>query len=716
MILDFAHPHFAEPHWLWLAVLGPLATLVLLAWSAYARRKQIAQFISRDSLATPHGDALDAGAGPIEAGRGLAQRPPQSLAATTIEGVPHPQLPSSHSPRRRFCKNILLLLAIIGMGIALARPQWGEQAELAYVLGDDILFLLDCSRSMLAADVRPSRLQRAKLAILDCVQQHGRGRVGLVAFAGQAFLQCPLTFDYDAFGDALMAIDDNTIPVLGTDMGQALDEGFFAMEKNDRRKIMVLLTDGEDLEKTGINTAQQLASQGVVVFTVGVGTASGSAIQITTPQGITGLLRDQKGGLVQSRLDEATLRAIAETTHGRYQPLGTLGEGMRMVRQAIENTSDLQNVRPQRKLGVDRFHFPVAFVVILLVLESLVGTRTKKAKTMHLDNAKIQSGEKPPTSKTSHHGPTGKPVFSLVCQPSMTALAVATLVLSPSVWSATDEPADTLSPRALYNEGTRLLKEGNLPEADAALISAAARQLPAIQEPALYNLGHVRFQQGKKALKDGPDFNAIRNREAGVSVQTQKLIQDADVAMAAQRIETIVSLYRQGRVARKQLRLVSEQVKTALELYRTVLLRWDRASGDFKSAYELSNADRDAQWNAGFVDRQIAELVEQIRRMEQSMQSLKGQQQQLQQRMNDMKKLLPKEEQNGDEEDEEEEDQGKQPKPGEQEKPGREGREKLMTREEAARLLESFKLDSNRKLPMGMERSGNIRDRQGRTW
>ena len=102
---------------------------------------------------------------------------------------------------------------------------------------------------MLATDVAPSRLQRAKLAILDYVQRHGRGRVGLVAFAGQAFLQCPLTFDYGAFQDALMAIDDKTIPVPGTDIGRALDEGFRAMDKGERQKVLVLLTDGEDLER-----------------------------------------------------------------------------------------------------------------------------------------------------------------------------------------------------------------------------------------------------------------------------------------------------------------------------------------------------------------------------------------------------------------------------------------------------------------------------------
>jgi len=110
-------------------------------------------------------------------------------------------------------------LAVAGVGLALARPQWGETTEISRALGEDTLFILDCSRSMLASDVQPNRLTRAQYSILDFVQRHGRGRVGLVAFAGQAFLQCPLTFDYDAFRDALLAVDAKSMPVPGTDIG-----------------------------------------------------------------------------------------------------------------------------------------------------------------------------------------------------------------------------------------------------------------------------------------------------------------------------------------------------------------------------------------------------------------------------------------------------------------------------------------------------------------
>jgi Ca-activated chloride channel family protein len=336
--MNWSHPHFAEPRWLWLALLGPLLLIALQRYSAWARKRQLAQIAAPDFVA---------------------------------------DLTRSHSPARRVIKNALLILAVAGIGLALARPQWGEQAEASHLLGQDTVFILDCSRSMLANDVAPSRLARAKLAILDYVQRYGHGRVGLVAFAGQAFLQCPLTFDYGAFQDALAIIDDKTIPVLGTDIGRALDEGFRAMDKSERQKLLVLLTDGEDLEKGGIKVAETLAKQGVVVFTVGVGTPAGSEIQLVNEQGRPELVHDNKGEVVQSHLDEPTLRQIARLTHGAYYPLGPVGEGLAKVRLDVENLDMNSGSAPGRKLGVDRFHLPVAIALALLVLESLIGTRRR---------------------------------------------------------------------------------------------------------------------------------------------------------------------------------------------------------------------------------------------------------------------------------------------------------------------------------------------------
>jgi Ca-activated chloride channel family protein len=335
-MMDFSQPHFESPGWLWLAALAPL----LLAWlhwrAAGKRRQQLAR------IASP--------------------RFVESLAA-------------SHSPARRRFKEFLLLLAFALAGIALARPQWGELESTSQFLGEDVMFVLDGSYSMLSTDVRPDRLERAKLAISDFVRHHGRGRVGLVAFAGSAFLQCPLTLDYDAFQNALDAVDERTIPIPGTDIGGALLEASKAMEKDSRHKLVVLLTDGEDLENGGVAEAHRLATNGVVVFTVGVGTPAGSEIKMRNSAGQMVLVRDAKGEVVHSHLDEKTLMAIAQATGGGYYPLGPLGEGLVRVRSAVETLDRSAELKNARSRGIDRYYIPVGLVLVLLVGESLMGTR-----------------------------------------------------------------------------------------------------------------------------------------------------------------------------------------------------------------------------------------------------------------------------------------------------------------------------------------------------
>jgi Ca-activated chloride channel family protein len=339
--MDLANPHFAEPIWLWLAFLGPVAVFALQRYAAFARRKQMARIAAPEFLT---------------------------------------ELTRSHSPGRRLCKELMLVAVVFDIGLALARPQWGVQrADRTQLTGDDVVFVLDCSSSMMASDVSPNRLHRAKLAIMDFVGKHAGGRVGLVAFAGQAFLQCPLTPDHDAFRDALMAMDDKTIPVSGTDVGRALDEAFLAMDKEDQEKLIVLITDGEDLEKSGVKKAELLAKQGVVVYTIGVGTPAGGLIQTLNEQGQPTLLRDSKGEAVRSQLDETTLRAIAAATRGEYRPLGPLGEGLARLRNAIDRRQMTAAGGAGAVTGVDRFHLFIAAALSLVVIESLCGTRRKTA-------------------------------------------------------------------------------------------------------------------------------------------------------------------------------------------------------------------------------------------------------------------------------------------------------------------------------------------------
>jgi Mg-chelatase subunit ChlD len=640
--MDFTNPHFAEPRWLWLAWMAPGLLLLLLPYAARARRRQMAAFAAPDL---------------------------------------HESLLRSHSARRRVVKNLLVILIMAGLGLALARPQWGEQEEVTQALGEDVLFVLDGSRSMMAADVRPNRLTRAKLAILDFVQRFGRGRIGLVVFAGQAFLQCPLTFDYDAFGEALMAVDDQTIPVPGTDIGRALDEAFLAMEKDRRRKSMVLVTDGEDLEKLGIKKARALAEKGVVVYAIGVGTPAGAPLLVGNAQGVLEPVRHASGQPVESRLDEATLRAIAEATHGLYEPLGALGEGMTKVRQSVDSAAFLPGASPRRKLGVDRFHVPLAVVTVLLVVESLLGTRRRGRAVL--------------------------PLLLLFLSAGVPSASAAELAVKPPV-----------TPRDFYNDGTQKLRQGKWREAEQALQTAVGTQNERVQAPALYNLGHVRFQQGLEALKEGPKPEAMQAAGRSALVQADTALQQMDATFMSIEENAILAAYLQGRGARRQLKAAMTAVKKAMDLYGGVLLRWQRASGDFKSAFELNPADTDAKSNAEIVDRAIAELVERVNELEMMMQMMGKKRDDLGQKMKELKGRLPKGKQpDGEDEDEEEgEAPPNQPQEEQKESPTKPGREMQMSREEALRLLEALQLEGRRKLPMGFDQTGNPQDRKGREW
>jgi hypothetical protein len=263
-----------------------------------------------------------------------------------------------------------------------------------------------------------------------------------------------LTFDYGAFEDALRALDDRAIVVPGTDIGRALDEAFHAMEKIDRRKVVVLLTDGEDLEKSGVTVAESLADKGVVAFTVGVGTEAGAEIQVMNEQGQPELVRDTKGETVRSRLDETTLRKIAQATKGNYYPLGPLGEGLAKVRLAMERT-----VLPPARGGASWRGpvLPIAVVLGLLVVESLM-VRDDGKRTMNSENKMVRNC-----------GTTVQ--VDLVPQPEVliaglhrgiasvsTLISCAIQTRRARVPSLTPEPPPPTTPREFFNAGSQKLR------------------------------------------------------------------------------------------------------------------------------------------------------------------------------------------------------------------------------------------------------------------
>jgi len=336
--MSFKTFHFAAPEWLWLAAGSVILCLALFGYSARRRRVQLKQFATDDLLE---------------------------------------QLLKGHSPAKRFIKNGLLLGAAVLMSLALARPQWGQTQDERDNDGEDILFLLDTSKSMLARDVQPNRLDRGKLAIRDFTHRHARGRIGILAYAGGAFLQCPLTFDYEAFDEAVRDLDTDSVPLAGTDISKALIVAKKAFEKGNNRKVIVLLTDGEDLEKEGIKTAETLSKEGVVIYCIGLGTESGGTVMVPQENGEIAPLLDGTGQPVISKLDEETLRQIASVSGGTYRRLDSVGAVMNDIALTLKSRAG-KAASISKKRGIDRYQWPLAVAIFLLVVESLLGTRRRK--------------------------------------------------------------------------------------------------------------------------------------------------------------------------------------------------------------------------------------------------------------------------------------------------------------------------------------------------
>jgi Ca-activated chloride channel family protein len=238
------------------------------------------------------------------------------------------QLTQSVSIARRRAQRALTLASLALLFVALAGPLVGYRWELVSRRGNEIIFAVDTSRSMSTPDVKPDRLTRAKLAIDDFTNKLDGDAVGLVAFAGTAFLVCPITLDYGAFHESLAAIDINTIPLGGTNITSAIRESQAALRRRQGSdKILILVTDGEDLEGDALTAAQAAAKQdGLKIYTIGVGTAQGDLIPLPGNQG-GGFVKDDLGAFVKSRLDEPALKAIAAATGGVYAPLGAEGQG-----------------------------------------------------------------------------------------------------------------------------------------------------------------------------------------------------------------------------------------------------------------------------------------------------------------------------------------------------------------------------------------------------
>ena len=218
---------------------------------------------------------------------------------------------------REFLKGLLLLCALGFMILALAGPRWGSRYQEVSQKGVDIMILMDVSSSMLVADMDPNRLEHARREVLDFLRVVQGDRVGLVAFSGAAFVQCPLTLDYEALKMFLDGLAPGLIPVPGSDLGAAIDTALSSFDfEAETDKVILLITDGEDNERRGVEAARRAMGKGIKIFVFGMGEPSGGPVPAI--DGGEGFKKDKQGKLVLSRLDEEGLKKIAAMTGGTY--------------------------------------------------------------------------------------------------------------------------------------------------------------------------------------------------------------------------------------------------------------------------------------------------------------------------------------------------------------------------------------------------------------
>jgi len=262
--------------------------------------------------------------------------------------------------------------------IALARPQWGERALTMTAPASDIIFCVDVSKSMLAADLKPNRLENAKQALRLISLQLAGNRLGLVAFAGSSFIECPLTGDVGAVSLFLDSIRTDLIGSPGTDIGGALRTAIRAFDRAPAGKAIVLITDGEDLSGGARGAADEAAAAGIEIFPVGIGTEVGETVPEIDDEGnISGVKKKKSGEVVVSKLDAALLHDLAEKTGGREYLVGGQGSTLTGLTAAL---AGLPKTRVRQKLAYqyyDRFPIFLCLAFVCLAAEALLTGRKK---------------------------------------------------------------------------------------------------------------------------------------------------------------------------------------------------------------------------------------------------------------------------------------------------------------------------------------------------
>ncbi|MBD3427322.1 MAG: VWA domain-containing protein [Candidatus Omnitrophica bacterium] len=273
------------------------------------------------------------------------------------------------------------ITAVLFMIIALSRPQWGFYWKEDERKGLDVVIAVDTSRSMLAVDIQPNRLSFAKTELKDFVRRLKGDRVGLIAFSGQAFLQCPLTADYNGFLLTLNDLSTETIPTGGTSISSAIEEAIRSYKgAATRHRVMIIITDGETTEAGTEKAVERARKEGITISCIGIGTPKGDFIPYLDEKGQKVYVKDAKGNRVKSRLMESTLQMIAEKTGGIYVRASQADFGLREIYE--KRLSKLEKKKTEEKkvkVYKERYQYPLAVVLLLFFGELVLKARKREA-------------------------------------------------------------------------------------------------------------------------------------------------------------------------------------------------------------------------------------------------------------------------------------------------------------------------------------------------
>ncbi|NDG69866.1 MAG: VWA domain-containing protein [Proteobacteria bacterium] len=432
---------FGAPHWLWALLVLPLMA-GLFVWS---------------------------------------HRRGQALVAKIVAVRLRDQLSGSVSPLRRILRASLLLVSIALAIVALAQPRYGFLEKETKQKGRDVIVAIDTSRSMLATDMAPTRLARAKLFTQDLVRLLQGDRIGLVAFAGSAFLQAPLTLDYNAVTNALDELDTTVIPKGGTNIAAAITAAREAFGKAEgQTRALIILTDGEELAADGIAAAKQAAGEGIRIFTVGIGSPEGSLIPIRLDDGRSDFVRDSAGKPVTSKLDDSRLKEIASATGGFFTIIGP-DAAREIFQKGIEPMELSETGVFSARQPIERYQWPLAAATLCLALSFLPGDRRRRSSVMvalilgFCPCAQAQSGLD--EYKNGEFEKAGTAFQEqLKKQPSSKALQ--------------------------FNSGAAAYKSGDFEKAIAHFTDALLAEDKKLREDASYNLANSLVRKGEAAKEN----------------------------------------------------------------------------------------------------------------------------------------------------------------------------------------------------------------------